>query len=44
MIKIPALTDNFQAVASLGAVAPPFDNVFYYVFTGCQPNAIVGEF
>lgn len=44
MLKIPAVTDTFQYVAASNQpVAPPFNNGFYYLFTGAVASAMIGE-
>jgi len=45
MIKMATVSDDFVYVIPVdGITAPPFDNTFYYAFTGCAPSAVIGEF
>jgi hypothetical protein len=45
MIKMATVSDDFvYVIPSEAIVAPPFDNVFYYAFTGCAPSSVIGEF
>jgi hypothetical protein len=45
MIKMATVSDDFvYVIPADGITAPPFDNVFYYAFTGCAPLSVIGEF
>jgi hypothetical protein len=45
MIKMATVSDDFvYVISTTGITSPPFDNVFYYAFTGCAPSSVIGEF